>query len=159
MSLISSAANAGVYAQSSPKQGHPVANTSPIGDDAFIGIAAGGFCFIICTLGVLRWQGLCCFGRRKRRASELAARASADPLDNSSALNSMAAPIALFSGPSSFSGDGAAAPSSVPTPPTVQPNPHPTVPTLAAAAATLLNLGPAAYVSSIVFARGRHAPV
>ena len=158
MSLISTGANAGVNGQSSTA-GNQVANTSPIGDDAFIGIAVGGFCFILCTIAVLRKQGLYCFGRQKRRELQTEQNkgvpGDTSP-DNESSLLSTDTPAALFPDQSPLPSGDDAARSYSPQPPGMQLDPHPADPTLAADAA-LLNPGPPAYVSSLVFAPGRPA--
>jgi hypothetical protein len=116
----------------------------------------------MCTLGVLRWQGLCCFSRKRRAVpiTELTARASLNRLGNTTAFPSMNAPVTLFQDPSALQGGGVGSPEPAPLPlPTpAQPDPRPPGPILEAAAAMLMNLPrPVVYVSSIVFARGHQA--
>lgn len=50
--------------QSSPS------HSSPISDEALIGIVVGGFCFLLCFFGVLKWRGRCCC-RLRREVEEI----------------------------------------------------------------------------------------
>ena len=72
--MFSAAASA---SSNRPQQESPTKNTagnkdnmafdkSAVSDDVFIGVAAGGFCFILCIVGVLRWRRCCCFKKQNR---------------------------------------------------------------------------------------------